>query len=260
MGGGGGVGGRIAAPIVTLDGVPLASMRFGELPPGLKTSWTKIDGVDQPVRRFVLIDYVKALGVDVAKIKAMHLYSGRGRVATLDPKLLIAKPETALFSFTQSNAGKVQMRWPAQTPTTDRIDKLTALALYAEKPAPIMVNGQPMLDGKPADDPPYITVDTQGGTRVYLDGRLLTFIRPRDVDPGSHKLLEFLKLDTAKVKSADLIWQEQPLKHLDRAELEKLEFVDVGGNGGMLQLVPGGETVAAVLLYAGATPPVWGDR
>jgi hypothetical protein len=212
------------------------------------------------VRRFVLIDYVKALGVDVTKIKAMHLYSGRGRVATLDPKLLIAKPDTALFSFTQSNAGKVQMRWPAQTPTTDRIDKLTALALYVDKPAPIMVNGQPTLDGKQIDDPPYITTDTQGGTRVYLDGRIQAFIRPRDVDPGSHKLLGALRFDTSKVKSADLIWQEAPIKHLERAELEKLEFVDVGGNGGMLQLVPGGETVAAVLLYAGVSPPAWGDR
>ena len=84
-GGGGGKGPpkRLKAPIVHLDGVPIGVMRFGELPPTLATTWLPVEGLDKPVRRFKLVDYFKALGVDVKKLRAAHLYSGRGRVAVI---------------------------------------------------------------------------------------------------------------------------------------------------------------------------------
>ncbi len=270
-GAGGGVGGpkrRFRTPFVYADGVPLGAMRFGELPARLETTWLPVDGLDKGVRRFVLIDYFAALGIDVKKIKTVHLYSGRSRVSVVDGDALRREKgaERTLFQFTQSNRGKVQMRWPDHTTTTDRIDKVNDVAVYLDKKPPEITHEGPVLDGKELDEIPYVTTDVQGGTHVTVDGTLRAFVRPRDLDAskGPVSLLEVISekgISTAELKAADLIDGDELVRRLTVGQLPSLRVTAPGGgNGGVLQTSPDARNITAILLYLHATPPDWASR
>ena len=153
------------------------------------------------------------------------------------------------------------MRWPDNAPLTiDRIDKVTAVALYENKPAPLMKNGALELDGKPVEEPPYITVDLQGGSRIYLDGRLQIFLRPKDVETTEPlPLISFLKekgVAVDGVKAADLVKDDVLLKRI--ADPGSIRFTEPGGNGGAL--VVDGQPIGAVLLYQATAPLDWAKR
>lgn len=279
MGAGGGSGAkRFQPPVVYLDGTPIAMLAFGELPPTMTTTWLKLPSLEEPVRRFALTGYLEALGVDLKKLKAAHLYSGRDRVAILSGEELRREAATTFFSFTQSDRGKVQMRWPSATPTTDRIDKVVTIALYVDKPPPVRgPKERPglFLDGVPVDDPPYVTADVQGGTRIYVDGRLAAILRPRDLlGEGPHGLLDAVRARgvTASPKAADVMSRDVLARRLSSpADVQSARFTMPTGAGGVMRLeaeatsaAPSDagaiDDVSAVLLYDKAAPPDWSKR
>ena len=78
-----------------------------------------------------------------------------------------------MFSFTQSDAGKTQMRWPSSMTNTDRIDKVGTVALYEKKTVPTRLADRPglILDGKTlGENPPYVTIDVQRRTSTSIGG------------------------------------------------------------------------------------------
>lgn len=275
MGAGGGAGAkRFQPPVVYLDGTPIAMLTFGELPPTMETTWLKLPSLDQPVRRFSLAKYLLALGVDLKKLKAAHLYSGRERVAILTGEELQREAATTFFSFTQSDKGKVQMRWPSTEPTTDRIDKVVTIALYVDKKPPERGPKEKpglFLDGVPVDEPPYVTTDVQGGTRVYVDGLLRTILRPRDLlGEGPHPLLEKIRARGVAVKpqAADFVMRDSLGIRLASSALEAAKFTMPTGAGGLMRLEASPaagvtealDDVSAVLLYEKTPPPDWSKR
>lgn len=263
-GGGSGSGSRRSAAFLYLDGQPLAAIQFGELPPQLVTAWERIPGLDQPVRRFSLAAYLGALGIDLKTARAVHLHSGRRRVATLTGADLIASPDT-YFAFTRGTSGKLHMRWPTSSVTNDRIDKVGAIAVYVEKKPPTRDSktGFLWLDGEEVDEPPYVTADVQGGTRLYVDGRLARVLRPRDLEGGEGPrpfLAELARLgvDVSAVKSADLIHNDALVKRLSGASLQSASFAIPTGAGGISRF---GDDQASAILVAVKSPPTdWATR
>ncbi len=101
---------RFGQSPVYVDGVPTAVVAYGELPPWLATKWVKLnDG--RKVIRFVFADYLRALGVPLRRLQAVHLYGGRGRVGTISGAELRRVRHRLLFSFTKGRCAAPAAPW-----------------------------------------------------------------------------------------------------------------------------------------------------
>ena len=87
---------RFKDPGVYIDGVPTSVLRFGELPITLKPVWIEEraavafkKGDEGPrfritkTRRYRFSDYFRELGVDLEKIKELHIYGGNQKAAAV---------------------------------------------------------------------------------------------------------------------------------------------------------------------------------
>jgi hypothetical protein len=288
-GGGGGSGGASTEPVppeqrgqrfreaaVYLDGTPIAALAFGELPPQVKPHWIEIEK-DYKVRRFVLSEYLAGLGVDIAKVKAMHFYGGRTRLAVLEGGEIRKNGKRILFSFTQGNAGKPRFHWPPGIKVNDTIDKINNVTIYIQKTPPRWDNERYVLvlDGEDLEgEIPYATTELRGGTRVYLDGRLVANIKRNLVEAAHlattstagearYSLAAFLKASGAKldgVKTYDLVNEDEVAGRFDAKDLDALQFAFVEKGGGQTHFLPKDTYATAMLMYAKRRPPDLLDR
>jgi hypothetical protein len=157
-----------------VDGVPIAVVAYGELPPWLPTHWVTLnDG--RKVVRFVMADYLSALGVPLRRVQSLHLHGGRGRVGIIPGDELRRVKDRLLFSFTQGDQGKMRMHWTGDIGVSDSIDKVRAVAVYVDRKPPRWDRGQWGLvddEGVKFEGIPYAEAPLRGGVRVYLDGRI----------------------------------------------------------------------------------------
>ena len=255
--GAGGRSKRAAPPFLYVDGVPWAAVQLGELPPGLKPTY---DGGESGVvgRRYSLLAYLRALGVDVKKIRAVHLHGGRTRIGMLTGEQLRAPPDTE-FAFTRATGGRVVMRWAPNAKTTDMIDKVNDVAVYVDKAPPVRdaQSGVLVVDGVAVDGLAYVTADVQGGTRVYVDGRLAGILRPRDLDgDGPQSLLAQLSRLGAEVKgivAVDLVHDDVFVRRVPAVDVAALAFTMPPGAGGVTAF--GADTASVVRVWRKNAPP-----
>lgn len=269
-------GQRFREATVYFDGVPIAALAFGELPPEVKPRWVEIEK-GYKVRRFVLTEYLKGLGVDAAKLKAIHFYGGRTRLAILDGREVRRQGARILFSFTQGDTGKPRFHWPPGTRVNDTIDKINNVAIYQDKKPPVWDNERYVLvlDGEELEgEIPYATSELRGGTRVYLDGRLVANVKRNAIDAlglaststgavPRWSLAGFLEASGAKldgVKSYDVVNEDALAGRFEAKDLRQLELVFVDKGGGQTRIHPKGLLATSVLLYAKKRPPALADR
>ncbi len=167
---------------VYVDGKSVGVIRFVELPPSVKAKVIKLPG-GYSQTNFTFNDYFKAIGVDVAKIQALHLYGGK-RTVVVDAAELHRLGDKLQFSFIRGDRGKVRMEWPAQKLNVNTtIDMLTRVAIYVDKQPPHLdTDGDlAMPDGtKVAEDKmPYVDTEAGNGTRVYIDGSYVATVKRR---------------------------------------------------------------------------------
>jgi hypothetical protein len=256
---GAGAGGRAkrqAPPFVYVDGQPWAALQVAELPPGLKPT---VDGGEsgEVGRRYSLLAYLRAVGVDVKKIREVHLHGGRTRIGVLTGAQLRAPPDTE-FSFTRATGGRAVMRWAPNAVATDMIDKVNDVAVYIDKPPPVRDpnTGALTVDGVPIEGPAYVTADVQGGTRAYVDGRLVGILRPRDLDgDGPHPVLAQLArlgADATGVVAVDLIHDDVLVRRVPAGEIASLSFTMPPGAGGVTAF--GNDTASVVRAWRKKAP------
>jgi hypothetical protein len=245
VGGNGGVGvgaggraKRNAPPFVFVDGKPWAALQKTELPPGLKPV---VDGgadAGEAARRYSLAGYLRAAGIDVKAVRAVHLHGGRNRVGILTGAQLLEPPDTQ-FSFTREAEGRVVMRWAPDARTTDMIHKVVNVAVYVHKPPPIRDphTGALSVDGVAIDGPAYVTADVQGGTRAYVDGRLVGILRPRDLEgEGPFPLVaQLARLGGVvdAIVAVDLIHEDVIIRRVPSRDVAALAFTVPPGAGGV---------------------------
>jgi hypothetical protein len=253
---------RFGDAAVYLDGKPVGVIRTTELPTMLKSRQADLGGGYHQTR-YSLVDYVRALGVDAKKLKAMHVYGGT-RAVVVDRAELTRIGDRISFSFVQGDRGKPTLHWPpVKLNVNTTVDMVSAVTFYMEKEPPtlnkdglfVMPDGT-VLDGKV----PYAPEEQGNGTRVYVDGALVGTVKRKKLtddmlvkppannnnndsakaktDDSTAKTAPvttvdkfslvsyatFLRADAKQVKSVDLVAGDDVVAHLDADAAKKTTF------------------------------------
>lgn len=274
---------RFKDPTVYIDGVPVSVMRFGELPITLEPTWIE-EKASLPFkkgdpgprfriikeRRYRFSDYFRALGVDLEKIKELHIYGGNQKAAAvIIPGDSVRNEEEFLFRFGGAIWGKPLPNCPIGVGDGKCPDQIATMALYVDKEPPRREGGHFYFGDEKVEGIPYFGEPSRGGIRVYHEGILsATIKRNKLIASGiegkgpegdeNYSFFEFLAsqgVDTNKVQEAWLINYERRTKKYSREELLKLRF-KVGAGGSGEALMGDDETPAqAISLHAKALKP-----
>ncbi len=205
---------------VFVDGQQVAVLRYGELPPGVEPI-TIASNSHHSARYFRVSDYLQGIGVDVARVKAIHFADKSDRIASLEGSELRGDADRFVFDFTATTGGMPEMVWSTVgLETRLRIDYFYAVNVFVgEKPWAIDTKRHCYLedDGcRPVAR--FTTDDLKKGTRVYVDGKLVSYVKRRlladsalagTTDSGepsysTDKYLASIGIDTARAKRIDL--------------------------------------------------------
>lgn len=232
---------------VYVDGQPVGMLTFGELPVALKPAWLEetasiplkpgYKGPQTKVirqRAYKMTEYLTALGVDLAKVKELHVYGPRftDSIIVKGDELRKRKDELR-FRFGGEVRGKPIPIVPDDYGNQRSPDKITAVMVYIDKKPPTMErNVGLMLDGVVQHDVPYYGEPVRGGVRVYLDDRLATVIKRKELeatgaDASALKLMEYVSkrgVDTSKVVEGWIIKDDRRAQKLDKAALAAAVF------------------------------------
>jgi hypothetical protein len=238
---------------VYVDGKPVGMLSFGELPVALKPVWVKEkisvektygepgDGTAiTEQRRYRFTDYLAAVGVDLKKVKQVHVYGPRfSQTIIVTGEELRARGKTFRFRFGGEVQGKPIPDVPEDFGNGKSPDKISAVMVYVDKEPPVLVHNKGLvLNGEVQDAVPYGGEPVRGGVRVYFDDRLVAVVKRRLLDelklPTTNKdghitysLFQFLEtqgVDTKLITEAYVIRGDQRREKLSRAELESATF------------------------------------
>ena len=238
---------------VYVDGTPVGVVAFGELPIALKPTWVPEEhsvefdyGYKGPrtrttyERRYRMIEYLTALGVDVAHIKEIQVMGPKSTsvIVASGKELRSKKGQGFMFRFGGVVGGKPIPVVPPDFGNGAMPDKMGAVMVYIHRKPPVLDPDEGlMLDGKPVEGIPYYGDALKAGVRVYVDDRLSTIIGQQALEetasvtaPDGQKrwklepLLKQLGVDLSKVKEAWAIADERRQQKFTRAELDALTF------------------------------------
>jgi hypothetical protein len=276
---------RFPEASVYVDGTAIAGVKFLELPAKLAVHYkTYEDG--KKVRRYRLAEYLEALGVDLKTVTELHIYGGRGRISILSGAELERVRESLLFSFTQGTRGKPRMHYPNDgVKTNTQIDLITDLVVYQKFAPPKYEPKSHAISfeegGQPIEGIPYAAGERLGGTRVYLDGRLVGAIKRKSlpdklVEPGSPEkgttryflraYLEDTKIPLESIKAVELVSGDTIAASYDGAQFAErspsMMFTLPKRSRGRIEVAGLPEETGkldAILLYSRNAPPPRGS-
>lgn len=173
---------------VFVDGELRAMLAYGELPAGFEPTVVDRRG---DYRICNVARYLEALGVDIARVKALHLH-GSNRVAAIDGDEVRRMKDKLHFAFSKLRGtfGKPIVDWPSEKViSTTRIDKISAVQVFVDEDAPTWDPKKKAFlwdDGKAVEGMAHVgELDPIRSARVYLDGKIAGFVKedeiPRDV-------------------------------------------------------------------------------
>ena len=266
---------RIGESAVYLDGKPIAVIRALEMPMGLKAH--DVDNGGTISKRYYMGEYLKALGLDISKLKALHAYGG-ARVALVDHDELVRIQKGLQITFSQNDRGKARLIWAAaKVNTNTTIDMVSAIALYMDKEPPTLQADRRLAfaDGKPIDGIPYAPQEMSKGTRVYVDGQIVATVKRKelanDLVIGDDKtnphfsltrFLDAAHVDTKGAKAMDFVSNDDVILRMDQkawdAQKDQFAFTLPRHNQGRVA-VPAGKAsaakVTALQIFIKTQPP-----
>jgi len=271
-------GGQFRESGVYVDGKAVGILRYSEMPSSLAPFAlpTEIDELGV-ARYYRLADYFQAIGVDVARVREMHIYGSHDRVAVITGDEL-RSIRNLIFDFTQQTAGKPRAKWAQlkALPHRPMVDVILAISLYVDKAPPVMDHGDLLLDGKPVEGIPYVDDGLPKGTRVYADGKLEGWVRRKTlpdklIAPGSGRahakfstdaFLAYVGADSHNAKAVEFYDGDTLLARVDGKAWQhaKGSYVfDLGNrsHGQVTQYFPGDKSsrITSIQLYVHTTPP-----
>ena len=274
---------RFKDPGVYIDGVPTAVLRFGELPISLKPVWIEEraavnfkKGDKGPrfrikrERRYRFSDYFREIGVDLAKVKELHIYGGNQKAAAVVVSgKNLREFDEFYFRFGGSIWGKPLPACPEGVGDGKCPDQVATVALYVEKEPPTRKGGYFYFGEELVKGIPYFGEPMRGGIRVYLEGTLAATIKRNRLvaseikstgTPGNeeYSLFEFLAsqgVDTNKIQEAWIIEYERRTKKISREELLKLRFKAGAGGSGEILIGPNETPAQAISLHSKTLSP-----
>lgn len=241
---------------VYLDGVPIGMLRHGELPAGLEPIWETqrrrlpfragepIRYAETRVPRYRIVDYLRAVGVELDTIVEVHLHGGRDSAIVLTRDDLRRRPGDFLFKFAGDTFGKPI---PIVRGLRTSFDDLQAMTIYSKRKPPRLTAKQTLeLDGMPVHGIPYFGEPLRQGVRVYVDDRLVTVLKRNQLG-GSTRLADLLSrvgVATEALARVDLVYEEA------RAATMSWRDVDIAfGEGASGEVMVAGLPAHAIALY-----------
>ena len=212
---------------VYVDGVQAGVLRYGELPP--------IANVGTDVApEFRLVDYLAAIGVAPDRVKAIHLHDGADRIGGVEGAELLKEPARFRVHFTSGNTGAAEARWDTvKLKNGFVVHEIRKLSVFVAKAVPPIQKGAQchLADGKCTDQVPYAQGDAIKGTRIYLDGRLVGFVKRKllsdafivggqgdDHEYSVAKLAASLGVDIGGTKLVELVSGDEVVARADEAQ------------------------------------------
>jgi hypothetical protein len=202
---------------VFVDGTELAVLRAGEMP-AIPTIVTESGS-----KRFRVTDYLKAIGVAPESVKSVHFHGNQDRIASVEGSELMKEPNRFVFQFTAGDTGAPLQRWDTEGLKNEFVaNEIRRVTVYVKKaPPPIHPQKRCQLgpDGQCTDAIPYSTGEIAKGTRVYVDGKMVGFVKRRqvgdalsmgDTQAGEHKfsvakLVAQMGVDAKAIKTVELM-------------------------------------------------------
>lgn len=248
---------------VYVDGKAVGFLTWGELPLTLAPTWVrdkvsanKRPGTNDPgwrwaqQRLYKFTDYLKAVGVDVRKVKELHVYGPRlaETLVVTGAELQSPLANQFLFRFGGAVFGKPLPKIPEGFGRGRNGDKIASVMVYVNKKPPVLTEKGLELDGVPQLGVPYFGEPIRGGVRIYLDTQLAAIIKRQELDPKGAttdaegelhwKLADVLRaqgVDASKVVELWVIRNERRTEKLPGSALAELTFAaGAQAKGGVL--------------------------
>lgn len=212
---------------VFVDGVQASVLRAGDLP-SIPSETLEGGSV-----RYKLADYLKAIGVAPESLKSVHLHGNNDRIASIEGSELLKDPNRFKFQFLSGHTGAPVSRWSTSGLKNEFIvHELRKLTVYVKKASPVIDaknNCHVGPDGACSDAIPYASGDAVKGTRIYVDGKMVGFVKRRqlaealvmgDTATGERKynvakLIAQMGVDPAGIKAVDLVAGDDVIAHAD---------------------------------------------
>jgi hypothetical protein len=275
---------RFHEATVYVDGVPKIAFTYNEMPPSVPVyeyTWGE-EGDSDKAHHMLVADYLKALGVNLKKVKEAHFYGGRDRVVVVTGDELRKHAKDFYFNFTRDFLGKPRGEWKPGLHTNDKVDISTDLAVYVNKKPPhwdkenwslVDDKGQPITEEIPycADEMPRrsVRVNVDGIYVAYLKRNLLEGnLQPVNEVNGEvpktemprYKLNELLakkNIPTSAFRGMDLITRDERIIRISPTDAADVEFTLQRHGGGIAEFsFKGVKAYAkAVNVYVKLAPP-----
>jgi hypothetical protein len=227
-------------------------LAWAELPLALKPTWVKVKasapkryGTSDTgwrwakERRYRFRELVEAYGVDLAKVKEIHVYGPKfsETIVVTGEELRSKKADDFFFRFGGQVSGKAIPSVPDHFGNGRSPDKVASVMIYVEKKPPTLErNVGLVLDGELQEGVPYFGTPLRGGVRVYLDDRLVAYIKRQDLPATPQKgadgepqwkLFDYLRSRGVNVDTVVEGWvvrQEKWQEKLSRSDLDTIYF------------------------------------
>ena len=273
-------GGKFNESAVYVDGEAKGILRYSELPASAKPrAMPEIDELPDVARYYRLSEYLKGIGVDLDKIRELHIYGSHDRIAIVTGEEIRTLGDRLVFDFSRQTSGKPRARWSQfhSLPHRPMIDVIQNISVYVDKTAPTLSHEDMWLDGRPVQEAiPYVGDGVPKGTRVYADGKLDGWVRRKQlpskvVAPGSEPgrtrfstdaFLAYVGADARNVKAIDFYDGDDLLARVDgktwaRSKGDYVFELPTRSHGQVKELFPGDKSarVTSIQLYVRSTPP-----
>lgn len=226
---------NLDAPVY-VDGVQASVLRYGDL---VVEPHTILEG-ETP--SYLVYDYVKSIGIAPESIKSIHLHGNNDRIGSIEGSELVKQKERFTFTFSSQTTGAPIQRWDTEGLKNEFVvHEIRKVSIFVKK-TPIAIHPQRRchLDAqnKCTDAMPYAEKDPVHGTRVYVDGKMVGFVKRRQIqdvvlagktESGDQKynvakFVESLgvKLDDGNVKAVELVAGDDVVARASAEQFDRL--------------------------------------
>jgi len=180
---------------------------------------------DTGASRWSLYSYLKGIGVDVDNVKSIHFYGNNNRISSVEGTELRKDKARFEFAFTSRDTG-APVQWWSGTGLKNEfiVHEIRRVGIYVKKPVPAIdmaKNCHLSADGECTGIMPYSDGNVAKGTRVYVDGKMVGYVKRRLVtdsmmvgaaaaDPSENKysvakLLAGLNINVTSIKTVEVM-------------------------------------------------------
>jgi hypothetical protein len=212
---------------VFVDGVQASVLRYGDLP-SMPSETLEGGSV-----RYKLYDYVKAIGVAPESIKSIHVHGNNDRIGSVEGSELLKDKNRFQFQFLSGVSGAATARWDTDGLKNEFVvHEIRKVTIYVKKASPLIDAKKSChvgADGACSDAVPYASGDAVKGTRIYVDGKMVGFVKRRALSDALlmdktadgeqkynvAKLVAGFGVDTSGIKAVELVAGDDVIAHAD---------------------------------------------